>query len=361
MSFQNEDDFGRNHPNSIWLDACIGSWQNDVLPVQSFLNSGGNRSRRLLDGEAATLNQQFPGAFSPGLDLINIALHSASQDVLRLFLPPEAMEPAPVDLKKLWLEACRACMNSDVTPVLRFLEEGGSPNRRLLESEAKELCRTLPDCFLEGETLANLALKWDNEAVLSVVLESVDKDGTGGKEGKETANTLVEHSSPPAPPPNNYPGPTNSHAQDVFAIISNRTRSPEPLVAVHNDLLVHDEHLPFIAADNRAIRREEAGVNRQSLWRQACVGAYENSSNPIVAFLEAGGDRCRRLTAPEVQSLGMPGAFHAGETLADIALRRDSGKALAAAVSDVVPPPKRLCGRGPRVMLDGREESEALG
>ena len=38
----------------------------------------------------------------------------------------------------------------------------------------------------------------------------------------------------------------------------------------------------------------------QGLWLQACRGAYSNVSNPIVAFLEAGGDVHRRLTSAEV-------------------------------------------------------------
>lgn len=161
----------------MWLDACIGSWQNDIGPVKAFLDSGGNRSRRLLDGEALSLNQRIPGGFSAGLDLLNIALQNDSQDVLRLFLPPEALShapPPPLDMRHLWLEACRACMHTDASPVSSFLQAGGSPTRRLLASEAAELSRSLPNSFQEGETLANLALKWDNHVVLACVLDSVD-------------------------------------------------------------------------------------------------------------------------------------------------------------------------------------------
>lgn len=51
----------------------------------------------LQDGEATMISSQFPGNFSAGLDLVNIALQRDSRDVLRLLLPPGAMDAPPAD------------------------------------------------------------------------------------------------------------------------------------------------------------------------------------------------------------------------------------------------------------------------
>lgn len=68
-------------------------------------------------------------------------------------------------------------------------------SRRLLSSEARELCRDMSDCFCEGETLANLALKWDNMDVLTFVLEAAEtqvESGQGGRVADSAAETQVE-------------------------------------------------------------------------------------------------------------------------------------------------------------------------
>ncbi len=59
----------------------------------------------------------------------------------------------------------------------------------------------------------------------------------------------------------------------------------------------------------------------QGLWLKACVGAFANACNPIVDFLEAGGDPNRRIAALEVDALRMPGCFNVGERLTEIAVR----------------------------------------
>ena len=46
-------------------------------------------------------------------------------------------------------------------------------------------------------------------------------------------------------------------------------------------------------------------IKMQGLWLQACRGSYNNASNPIVAYREAGGDVNRCLTAAEVFVFGL--------------------------------------------------------
>ena len=91
-----------------------------------------------------------------------------------------------------WLSVCAQTRDADMT----------NGSRRLLGSEARKLCRDMPNCFCEGETLANLALKWDNMAVLTFVLEAAEAqpaaaqrdENVGGasvREGKEEAGVAA--------------------------------------------------------------------------------------------------------------------------------------------------------------------------
>jgi hypothetical protein len=49
----------------------------------------------------------------------------------------------------------------------------------------------MPDCFCEGETLANLALKWDNMAVLTFVLEAAEAQPSAGKRDQDVGGISV--------------------------------------------------------------------------------------------------------------------------------------------------------------------------
>jgi len=275
--------------------------------------------RRLRDSEVVALNAKYSvDFFSPGLDLVNIALQQDSQDVLLLLLPKDAAQPPATgkeDMRQAWLDACMACMNSDLTPIHRFLRGGGSVSRRLLASEAKELNRNFPSCFNEGETLANLALKWDNEAVLSLVLANVTEAG-------------------------------DTKDQDVNG------RAPEEKCQGREQQPVEEEcekaGIPYIAADHsyRESRSDSLGNHQlRRLWLQACLAAYDNSTNPITAYLEAGGERNRALTSQDIDSLKMSNCFRVGETLVDVALRRDSGHALACVLGETFVPQKKMCSR----------------
>ena len=323
--------------------------------------------RRLLDGEVAILSSRFGGSvlpknsvFSSGLDLINIALMADSQDVLQLLLPTDAMAAAPPpdprqQQQELWFEACKACQLSDIESVRRFLSAGGSPSRRLLGSEARELCRYMPDCFCEGETLANLALKWDNTAVLNLVLEAAeartDSGGDHADGGKEMADASSgSRGGGMADFSKCHESAIASSSHDTVSNMREESGCRHGLDIIAQDGFC-DSMVPYIAADNGTARHVDASrLGMQGMWLQACRAAYSDTSNPIMSFVEAGGDVNRRLTDSEVESLRGYGCFKVGDRLAEIALRRDSGQALACIVSgdlssgadfDLSPPLKR--------------------
>uniref|UniRef100_A0A7S4UJ50 ubiquitinyl hydrolase 1 n=1 Tax=Guillardia theta TaxID=55529 RepID=A0A7S4UJ50_GUITH len=321
----------------FWLDACVAAWRNETHPVERYLAAGGNAMRRMRDSEVATLNAKYDVEFfSPGLDLVNIALQQDSQDVLLLLLPKDAIQPQPTvtgkeDVRQLWLEACLACMNSDLMPIQKYVRGGGSVSRRLLASEAKELNRNFPNCFNEGETLANLALKWDNEAVLSLVLANVS-EGSDKKDSDVNSRAQEEVGE-----------------QSLFG--SQKTQNDHK--GEGRDLRQTQEEceqagIPYIAADyNYRDNRSDAVGNHQlrRLWLQACLAAYDNTTNPITAYLEAGGERSRSLTNQDIEYLQMSGCLRVGETLVDIALRRDSSQALACVLGETFVPQKKICSR----------------
>ncbi len=67
--------------------------------------------------------------------------------------PRQQQQSAQQQQQQMWLEACKACQGTDLSSIRRFFNAGGMPSRRLLGSEARLLCRELPDCFSEGEAL----------------------------------------------------------------------------------------------------------------------------------------------------------------------------------------------------------------
>lgn len=57
------------------------------------------------------------------------------------------------------------------------------------------------------------------------------------------------------------------------------------------------------------------------LWLNACRGVVDSDPNAIEAFIAAGGNPSRQLTADEVLLLSRPSAFEVGHTLVHLALR----------------------------------------
>ena len=55
-----------------WLSACLGVAEGDMNPVEGYLNSGGDPTRKLLTAEVALLNR--PDSFSAGHTLVHLAI-----------------------------------------------------------------------------------------------------------------------------------------------------------------------------------------------------------------------------------------------------------------------------------------------
>eukprot|EP00960_Hanusia_phi_P007152 203485-Hanusia_phi.AAC.5 len=211
-----------------------------------------------------------------------------------------------------------------------LLVSGGSVSRRLLASEAKELNRNFPSCFNEGETLANLALKWDNEAVedlegdvdlgdgsvkvLSLVLANVTEAGdtkdqdVNGRAPEEVRELLM----PEFQSLERSPLRSEMSGEGAAACGGRMREGRHPL---HSGR----PQLPSDSLGNHQLRR---------LWLQACLAAYDNSTNPITAYLEAGGERNRALTSQDIDSLKMSNCFRVRRT--------DSGS--LALPADTAPP-----------------------
>ena len=153
-------------------------------------------------------------------------------------------------------------------------------SRRLLSSEARELCRDMPDCFCEGETLANLALKWDNMDVLTFVLEAAEtqvESGQGGRVADSGPAAAVSRREQKEAASNEgwdmcdlSAGSTHgtvSAARDSDGRSSFRDSSYRHAeYRAHRDLL--DTDMPYIAADSGAARRDDASRLGMQVSRQ---------------------------------------------------------------------------------------------
>lgn len=143
-------------------------------------------------------------------------------------------------------------------------------SRRLLSSEARELCRDMPDCFCEGETLANLALKWDNMDVLTFVLEAAEtqvESGQGGRVADSGPAAAVSRREQKEAASNEgwdmcdlSAGSTHgtvSAARDSDGRSTFRESSYRH-AEYHAHRVLLDTDMPYIAADGGAARRDDA-------------------------------------------------------------------------------------------------------
>ncbi|KAK7110925.1 ubiquitin thioesterase Zranb1-like [Littorina saxatilis] len=94
------------------------------------------------------------------------------------------------------------------------------------------------------------------------------------------------------------------------------------------------------------------------LWLNACNGVVDGDPNAIEAFIAAGGNPSRQLTADEVLLLSRPSAFEVGHTLVHLALRfhrEDMLAVLLTATDAAVKSVKRLpCHASPDLASDIR-------
>ncbi|XP_023339439.1 ubiquitin thioesterase trabid [Eurytemora carolleeae] len=67
-----------------WVSACMGVVEGDICPVEAYLNSGGDPTRKLTQGEAGMLGR--PGIFEPGHTLVHLAIKYHREDLLATLL-----------------------------------------------------------------------------------------------------------------------------------------------------------------------------------------------------------------------------------------------------------------------------------
>lgn len=73
-----------------WLNACMGVYRGDAVPVIQYLSTGGDPTRQLTHNEIALLNRA--SAFDVGHTLVHIAIRLVSileVEVIKFFSPPK--------------------------------------------------------------------------------------------------------------------------------------------------------------------------------------------------------------------------------------------------------------------------------
>jgi len=68
----------------VWLSACMGVVEADSSPVEAYLNSGGDPTRKLSHAEAGLLAR--PGVYDPGHTLVHLAIKLGREDMLATLL-----------------------------------------------------------------------------------------------------------------------------------------------------------------------------------------------------------------------------------------------------------------------------------
>ena len=68
----------------VWLSACMGVVEGDSSPVEAYLNSGGDPTRKLSQAEAGLLAR--PGVYETGHTLVHLAIKLGREDLLATLL-----------------------------------------------------------------------------------------------------------------------------------------------------------------------------------------------------------------------------------------------------------------------------------
>eukprot|EP00092_Neocalanus_flemingeri_P044540 GFUD01049442.1.p1 GENE.GFUD01049442.1~~GFUD01049442.1.p1 ORF type:complete len:797 (+),score=258.60 GFUD01049442.1:140-2530(+) len=77
-----------------WLSACMGVVEGDSNPVEAYLNSGGDPTRKLTQSEATLLGR--PGVYDPGHTLVHLAIKLSREDLLATLLSQMESASKPV-------------------------------------------------------------------------------------------------------------------------------------------------------------------------------------------------------------------------------------------------------------------------
>uniref|UniRef100_A0A0A9ZB83 ubiquitinyl hydrolase 1 n=1 Tax=Lygus hesperus TaxID=30085 RepID=A0A0A9ZB83_LYGHE len=77
-----------------------------------------------------------------------------------------------------WLNACKGVVDGDPAPVAAYLSAGGSPTRTLSPAEVQILSRD--SAFDVGHTLVHLAIRFQREDMVAMLVSSIDGGGSSG-------------------------------------------------------------------------------------------------------------------------------------------------------------------------------------
>ncbi|XP_018319117.1 ubiquitin thioesterase trabid [Agrilus planipennis] len=78
-----------------------------------------------------------------------------------------------------WLNACKGIIEGDPSPVEAYLSSGGDPTRTLTSSEVAILNRA--SAYDVGHTLVHLAIRFQREDLLAILLSQIEGSGSGVK------------------------------------------------------------------------------------------------------------------------------------------------------------------------------------
>jgi len=78
----------------VWLSACMGVVEADSNPVEAYLNSGGDPTRKLTHAEAQLLGR--PGVYDAGHTLVHLAVKLGREDLLATLLSQMETASTPV-------------------------------------------------------------------------------------------------------------------------------------------------------------------------------------------------------------------------------------------------------------------------
>ena len=78
----------------VWLSACMGVVEGDSNPVEAYLNSGGDPTRKLSQTEAGLLAR--PGVYEQGHTLVHLAIKLSREDMLATLLSQLETASSPI-------------------------------------------------------------------------------------------------------------------------------------------------------------------------------------------------------------------------------------------------------------------------
>jgi len=160
-----------------WVSACMGVVEGDVCPVEAYINSGGDPTRKLNQSEANILDR--PGIFEPGLTLVHLALKFHREDLLATLLSQiEGLSSPPVKRVPSYVAPdLAAAIRRQIALSLRH-RKGGFPCLYLCDSVTytlppeihdlpnivqDEMYKELLDNDAKAELESELCINWSNE------------------------------------------------------------------------------------------------------------------------------------------------------------------------------------------------------